>query len=80
MTETMLAEIISLRGQLQESTSGMLESQKDFDYQWLQGVVQQANNGTRSSLQRDLTEIMRRIEAQSYNSRDLQKELTPFII
>ena len=78
-TETMLAEIISLRGQLQESTSRTLESQKDFDYQWLQGVVQQASHDTRSSLQRDLTEITRRVEAQSHNSQDLQKELTPFI-
>ena len=78
-TETMLAEIISLRGQLQESTSRTLGSQKDFDYQWLQGVVQQASHDTRSSLQRDLTEIMRRVEAQSHDSQDLQKELTPFI-
>ena len=78
-TETMLAEIISLRGQLQESTSRTLESQKDFNYQWLQGVVQRASHDTRSSLQRDLSEITRRVEAQSYNSQDLQKELTPFI-
>jgi len=78
-TETMLAEIISLRGQLQESTSRTLESQKDFNYQWLQGVVQQASHDTRSSLQRDLSEIMRRVEAQSHNSQDMQKELTPFI-
>ena len=78
-TETMLAEIISLRGQLQESTSRTLESRKDFNYQWLQGVVQQASHDTRSSLQRDLAEIMRRVEAQSHNSQDLQKELTPFI-
>jgi hypothetical protein len=78
-TETMLAEIISLRGQLQESTSRTLEPQKDFDYQWLQGVVQQASHDTRSSLQRDLAEIMRRIEVQPHNSQDLQKELTPFI-
>jgi len=78
-TETMLAEIISLRGQLQESTSRTLGSQKDFDYQWLQGVVQQASHDTRSSLQRDLTEIMHRVEAQSHDSQDLQKELTPFI-
>jgi len=75
----MLAEIISLRGQLQESTSRTLGSQKNFDYQWLQGVVQQASHDARSSHQRDLTEIMRRIEAQSRNSQDLQKELTPFI-
>jgi len=78
-TETMLAEIISLRGQLQESASRTLESKKDFNYQWLQGVVQQASHETRSSLQRDLSEIMRRVEAQSHNSQDLQKELTPFI-
>ena len=78
-TETMLAEIISLRSQLQKSTSRTLESQKDFDYQWLQGVVQQASHETRSGLQRDLTEITRRIEAQSYSNQDLQKELTPFI-
>lgn len=78
-TETMLAEIISLRSQLQESTSRTLGSQKDFDYQWLQGVVQQASHDTRTSFQRDLTEIMRYIEAQSHNSQDLQKELTPFI-
>lgn len=78
-TETMLAEIITLRGQLQESTSRTLESQKDFDYQWLQGVVQQASHDTRSGLQRDLTGIMRRVEAQSHTSQDLQKELTPFI-
>ena len=78
-TETMLAEIISLRGQLQESTSRTLESQKDFNYQWLQGVVQQASQDTRSSLQRDLSEIMRRVKDQSHNTQDLQKELTPFI-
>ena len=78
-TETMLAEIISLRGQLQESTSRTLESQKDFNYQWLQDVVQQANHDTRSSLQRDLSEIMHRVEARSHSSQDLQKELTPFI-
>lgn len=78
-TETMLAEIISLRGQLQESTSRTLESQKDFNYQWLQGVVQQASHDTRSGLQRDLSEIMRRVEARSHNHLDLQKELTPFI-
>jgi len=78
-TETMLAEIISLRGQLQESTSRTLESQKDFNYQWLQGVVQQASHDTRSSLQHDLSEITRRVEAQSHSGQDLQKELTPFI-
>ena len=78
-TETMLAEIISLRSQLQESTSRTMESQKDFNYQWLQGVVQQANHDTKSSLQRDLSEIMRRVEAQSHKNPDLQKELTPFI-
>ena len=78
-TETMLAEIISLRGQLQESTSRTLESQKDFNYQWLQGVVQQASLDTKSSLQRDLSEIMRRVEARSHDNLDLQKELTPFI-
>ena len=78
-TETMLAEIISLRSQLQESTSRTLESQKDFNYQWLQGVVQQANNDTKSSLQRDLSEIMRRVEARPHSNLDLQKELTPFI-
>ena len=78
-TETMLAEIISLRGQLQELTSRTLGSQKDFDYQWLQGVVQQASHDTRSSLQRDLTEIMHHVEAQSHDSQDLQKELIPFI-
>lgn len=78
-TETMLAEIISLRGQLQESTSRTLGSQKDFNYQWLQSVVQQANHDTKSSLQRDLSEIMRRVEARSHNNLDLQKELTPFI-
>ena len=78
-TETMLAEIISLRGQLQESTSRTLESQKGFNYQWLQGAVQQANHDTKSSLQRDLSEIMRRVDAQSQNNLDLQKELTPFI-
>jgi hypothetical protein len=78
-TETMLAEIISLRSQLQESTSITLESQKDFNYQWLQDVVQQASHDTRSSLQRDLSEIMHRVEARSHNSQDLQKELTPFI-
>jgi hypothetical protein len=78
-TETMLAEIISLRGQLQESTSRTMESQKDFNYQWLQGVVQQANHDTKSSLQRDLSEIMRRVEARSHSNPDLQKELTPFI-
>jgi len=78
-TETMLAEIISLRGQLQESTSRTLESQKDFNYQWLQGVVQQASHDTRSSLQRDLSEIARRVEVQSHTTQDLQKELTPFI-
>ena len=78
-TETMLAEIISLRSQLQESSSRALKSQKDFDYQWMQGVVQQASRDTKSSLQRDLTEIVRCIEAQSHGSQDLQKELTPFI-
>ena len=78
-TETMLAEIVSLRSQLQESTSRTLESRKDFDYQWLQGVVQQANKDTRSSLQRDLSEVMRRVETQSHNNLDLQKELKPFI-
>ena len=78
-TETMLAEIISLRGQLQESTSRTLESHKDFNYQWLQGVVQQASHDTKSSLQRDLSEITRRVEAQSHTTQDLQKELTPFI-
>ncbi|KAF9651983.1 hypothetical protein BDM02DRAFT_3266639 [Thelephora ganbajun] len=78
-TETMLAELISLRGQLQESTSRTLESHKDFNYQWLQGVVQQASHETRSSLQRGLSEIMHRVEAQSHNTQDLQKELTPFI-
>jgi hypothetical protein len=78
-TETMLAEIISLRGQLQESTSRTLESQKDFNYQWLQGVVQQASHDTRTSLQRDLSEIMHHVEARSPSSMDLQKELTPFI-
>ena len=78
-TETMLTEIISLRGQLQESTSRTLEFQKDFNYQWLQGVVQQASHDTRSGLQHDLTEIMRRVETQLHGGRDLQKELTPFI-
>jgi len=78
-TETMLAEIISLRGQLQESTSRTLDSKKDFNYQWLQDVIQQANHDTRSSLQRDLSEITRRVEAQSHTTQDLQKELTPFI-
>ena len=78
-TETMLAEIISLRGQLQESTSRTLESQNDFNYQWLQSVVQQASHDTRSSLQRDLSAIMRHVEAQSRSNLDLQKELTPFI-
>jgi hypothetical protein len=42
-------------------------------------VVQQASRDTRSSLQLDLAETMRRIEVQPYNSQDLQKELTPFI-
>lgn len=78
-TETMLAEIISLRSQLQESTSKTLQSQKDFDYQWLQDVVQQTSHDTRSSLQRDLSEIMRRVEVQSHSTQDLQRELTPFI-
>ena len=78
-TETMLAQIISLRGQLQESTSRTLESQKDFNYQWLQSLVQQASRDTRSSLQHDLSEIMRRVEAQSHTNLDLQKELTPFV-
>jgi len=74
----MLAEVISLRGQLQESTSRTLGSQKNFVYQWLRGVVQQASHEARPSLQCDPTEIMRRVEAQSRNSQDLQ-ELTPFI-
>ena len=78
-TGTMLAEIISLRGQLQESSSRTLGPQKDFNYQWLQGVIQQANQDTKSSLQRDLSEIMRRVEVQTHSGLDLQKELTPFI-
>lgn len=78
-TETMLAEIISLRGQLQDSTSRTLESQKDFNYQWLQDIVQRSNLETRSSLQHDLSDIMRRVDAQSHRNTDLQKELTPFI-
>ena len=65
MTETMLAEIITLCGQLRESTSRTLDSKKDFNSQWLQGVVQSASHGMRSSFECDLTETTWYIKAQS---------------
>lgn len=72
LSETIPAEVASLRGRLQESTSRTLESQKDFDCQWLQGVVQQSSYDAKSSLQRDLTKITCYIEVQTQRPRSAE--------
>ncbi|KAA1475416.1 hypothetical protein DENSPDRAFT_783512 [Dentipellis sp. KUC8613] len=70
-TEAMINEVVTLfRAQLQESAArGLEDSQMDargeLDFQVLRDVIEQGHAEARALMQQELTEILRRLEAQS---------------
>jgi len=83
-TEAMLNEVVSLfRAQLQESAArGLDDSQIDargeLDFELIRGIIEQANTESRALIQRDLAEVLRRVEVQTRNM-GMRNELAPMV-
>lgn len=83
-TEAMLSEVVSLfRAQLQDSASrGLEDSQIDargeLDFEVIRGIIDQANMESRSIIQRDLSEVLRRVEVHT-RALGMRNDLAPAV-